>query len=87
MGEMGTWYSLSRAAFIGGSLLTKAANPIETVQLNTFILHGPHIYNSKRSMILSKVGLCFQVSGEKDIVQQILHYKAQTKILVLHSTR
>ena len=33
MGEMGTWYSLSRAAFIGGSLVDKGGhNPVEAVR-------------------------------------------------------
>ena len=81
MGEMGTWYSLSRAAFIGGSLVDKGGhNPVEAVQLNTFILHGPHIYNSEEKYDkLQEVGLCFQVSGEKGIVQQILHLQGSNK--------
>jgi len=83
MGEMGTWYSLSRAAFIGGSLVNKGGhNPVEAVQLNTFILHGPHIYNSEEKYDkLQEVGLCFQVSGEKDIVQQILRLQGSNKKL------
>ena len=83
MGEMGTWYSLSRAAFIGGSLVDKGGhNPVEAVQLNTFILHGPHIYNSEEKYDkLQEVGLCFQVSGEKDIVQQILRLQGSNKKL------
>ena len=85
MGEMGTWYSLSRAAFIGGSLVDKGGhNPVEAVQLNTFILHGPHIYNSEEKYDkFQKVGLCFQVSGEKDIVQQILRLQGSNKKLPL----
>ena len=81
MGEMGTWYSLSRAAFIGGSLVNKGGhNPVEAVQLNTFILHGPHIYNSEEKYDkLQEVGLCFQVSGEKDIVHQILRLQGSNK--------
>ena len=85
MGEMGTWYSLSRAAFIGGSLVNKGGhNPVEAVQLNTFILHGPHIYNSEEKYDkLQEVGVCFQVSGEKDIVQQILRLQGSNKKLRL----
>ena len=85
MGEMGTWYSLSRAAFIGGSLVNKGGhNPVEAVQLNTFILHGPHIYNSEEKYDkLQEVGLCFQVFGEKDIVQQILRLQGSNKKLRL----
>ena len=85
MGEMGTWYSLSRAAFIGGSLVDKGGhNPVEAVQLNIYILHGPHIYNSEEKYDkLQIVGLCFQVSGEKDIVQQILRLQGSNKNLRL----
>ena len=81
MGEMGIWYSLSKAAFIGGSLVDKGGhNPVESVQLNTYILHGPHIYNSEEKYDkLREVGLCFQVSGEKDIVQQILRLHCSNK--------
>ena len=81
MGEMGIWYSLSRAAFIGGSLVDKGGhNPVEAVQFNTFILHGPHIYNSEEKYDkLQEIGLCFQVSGEKGIVQQILHLQGSNK--------
>ena len=85
MGEMGTWYSLSRAAFIGGSLVDKGGhNPVEAVQLNTFILHGPHIYNSEEKYDkLRQVGVSLQVSGEKDIVQQILRLQGSNKKLPL----
>ena len=81
MGEMGIWYSLSRAAFIGGSLVDKGGhNPVEAEQLTTFILHGPNIYNSEeKDKKLQEVGLCFQVSGEKDIVQQILRLQGSNK--------
>ena len=86
MGEMGTWYSLSRAAFIGGSLVDKGGhNPVEAMQFNTFILHGPHIYNSEEKYKkLQEVGLCFQVSGEKDIVEQILRLQGSNKKLRLN---
>ncbi len=85
MGEMGTWYSLSRAAFIGGSLVDKGGhNPVEAMQLNTFILHGPHIYNSEEKYKkLQEVGLCFRVSEEKDIVEQILRLQGSNKKLRL----
>jgi 3-deoxy-D-manno-octulosonic-acid transferase len=85
MGEMGIWYSLSRAAFIGGSLVDKGGhNPVEAMQLNTFILHGPHIYNSEEKYEkLQEIGLCFLVSAEKDIVQKILSVQGSNKKLRL----
>ena len=52
--------------------------------MNTFILHGPHIYNSEEKYDkLQEVGVCFQVSGEKDIVQQILRLQGSNKKLRL----
>ena len=85
MGEMGIWYSLSKAAFIGGSLVDKGGhNPVEAMQFNTFILHGPHIYNSEEKYKkLQEVGLCFLVSREKDIVEQILRFQGSNKKLRL----
>ena len=46
MGELGLFYSLSDAAFIGGSLVPHGGqNPLEAVQLGTAILAGPHHAN------------------------------------------
>ena len=74
MGEMGLWYSLSQVAFIGGSLVEKGGhNPLEAAQFGTFILHGSNIFNAKEKYEqLRKVGLCFQIAGEKEIVEQTL---------------
>ena len=74
MGEMGLWYSLSKAAFLGGSLVEKGGhNPLEAVQFGTFILHGSNISNAKEKYEqLKKIGVCFQVSGEEEIAEKIL---------------
>ena len=74
MGEMGLWYSLSKVAFVGGSLVEKGGhNPIEAAQFGTFVLHGSNIFNAKEKYEqLRKMGLCFQVAGEKEIVEQTL---------------
>jgi len=46
IGEMGLWYSLATAAFLGGSLVPHGGqNPIEAVKLNTALVHGPHVGN------------------------------------------
>jgi len=47
LGELGLWFSLARAAFIGGSLLTGPGghNPVEPAQLGCPIVTGPHIDN------------------------------------------
>ena len=80
MGEMGLWYSLSEVAFVGGSLVEKGGhNPIEAAQFGTFVLHGPNIFNAKgKYEQLKKMGLCFQVSGEKEIVEQTLRLQSSS---------
>ena len=77
MGEMGLWYSLSKVAFLGGSLVEKGGhNPLEAAQFGTFVLHGSNIFNAKEQYEkLKKVGLCFQVTGAKEIAEQILRLK------------
>ncbi len=46
MGELGVWYRLAPVAFIGGSLAAVGGhNPYEAAQLDTAIIHGPHIEN------------------------------------------
>lgn len=46
MGELGLFYMLSDAAFIGGSLVPHGGqNPLEAVQLGTAVLSGPHYGN------------------------------------------
>ena len=74
MGEMGLWYSLSKVAFVGGSLVEKGGhNPIEAAQFGTFVLHGSDIFNAKEKYEqLKKMGVCFQVTGRKEIIDQTL---------------
>jgi 3-deoxy-D-manno-octulosonic-acid transferase len=46
MGELGLFYSLSRVAFIGGSLVPKGGqNPVEAVKLSSGVLMGTHWEN------------------------------------------
>jgi 3-deoxy-D-manno-octulosonic-acid transferase len=46
IGEMGLWYRLADAAFLGGSMVAKGGqNPIEPAKLRTPILHGEHVGN------------------------------------------
>lgn len=46
LGELGLFYRLSNAAFVGGSLIEKGGhNPLEPARLACAILHGPHIFN------------------------------------------
>ncbi|MCZ6859757.1 MAG: 3-deoxy-D-manno-octulosonic acid transferase, partial [Alphaproteobacteria bacterium] len=46
MGELGLFYRLAEVVFIGGSLVPHGGqNPIEPAQLESAILHGPHMTN------------------------------------------
>ena len=74
MGEMGLWYSLSKVAFIGGSLAEKGGhNPVEAAQLNNFILNGTKVYNAKEKYEqFRQAGICFLVDNHNDIVRETL---------------
>ena len=46
MGELGLFYRLAGAVFMGGSLVPHGGqNPIEAVKLGASIVHGPHVFN------------------------------------------
>ena len=46
IGEMGLWYRLAHAAFLGGSLVPRGGqNPIEPAKLLIPVLHGAHVDN------------------------------------------
>jgi 3-deoxy-D-manno-octulosonic-acid transferase len=46
LGELGLFYRLAGAAFVGGSLVAHGGqNPIEPALLGVPVLHGPHMHN------------------------------------------
>jgi len=46
LGELGLFYRLAPLAFLGGSLVPHGGqNPLEAVQLDAVVLHGPHVQN------------------------------------------
>jgi 3-deoxy-D-manno-octulosonic-acid transferase len=46
IGEMGLWYRVAAAAFLGGSIVLRGGqNPIESAKLGVPILHGPDVGN------------------------------------------
>jgi 3-deoxy-D-manno-octulosonic-acid transferase len=46
LGELGLFYRLADAAFVGGSLIPHGGqNPIEPAALGVPVLHGPHMFN------------------------------------------
>lgn len=50
MGELGLWYRLAAATFVGGSLVPVGGhNPFEPATLGAAILHGPEVFNFTES--------------------------------------
>src|SRR4051812_7596896 len=46
LGELGLFYRLAPAVFMGGSLVEHGGqNPIEAIKLGAAIAHGPHVFN------------------------------------------
>ncbi len=46
LGEMGLWYGLADACFVGASLVNKGGHtPFEPIAAGTPVLHGPHVDN------------------------------------------
>jgi 3-deoxy-D-manno-octulosonic-acid transferase len=46
IGQLGLWYRLADAAFVGGSLVPVGGhNPYEAALLDCAVLHGPHVAN------------------------------------------
>lgn len=75
IGEMGLFYSLSPIACIGRSFSNDGGgghNPIEAAQLNTAILHGPHVQNlSHIYEEMDKAGAIIKVKDEIDFHQRL----------------
>lgn len=89
MGELGTFYSLSPIAFIGGSLVPRGGqNPIEAVKLGAAVIVGPHRYNFKdayKEMIRLKG--CKEIKSAAalaDSVRILLQGEAQLRAMVRH---
>lgn len=50
IGELGLWYALADAAFIGGSLIEHGGqNPLEAIRLGVPVMFGPHMFNFEPS--------------------------------------
>lgn len=73
IGELGLYYALAPAAFIGGSLVRHGGqNPIEAVKLGSAVLTGPHWHNFKeayKALVLR--GGCRVVSGREELTAAV----------------
>lgn len=71
MGELGLWYRLTPVAFIGGSLaLVGGHNPYEAAQLDTAIIHGPHVGNFAGIYVALGAAGAAKLVGDADTLVQ-----------------
>jgi 3-deoxy-D-manno-octulosonic-acid transferase len=73
MGELGLWYRIAPVAFIGGSLAAVGGhNPYEAAQLDTAILHGPHVGNfAQVYTALGEGGAAQEISDVRTLVHAV----------------
>ena len=72
-GNTQRFLKLSKYIFIGGSLINHGGqNPIEVAYNNSFIFHGPYIYNfAEIYNFLNKENISFEVKTEKELIDLI----------------
>lgn len=87
MGELGLWYRIAPIAFIGGSLADVGGhNPYEAAQLDTAIIHGPHIENFARIYeALGAVDAAKLVSDAGTLVRAVNAIDATTQSRMVHT--
>jgi 3-deoxy-D-manno-octulosonic-acid transferase len=73
MGELGVFYRLAGAVFMGGSLVEHGGqNPIEPIKLGASIVHGPHVFNFADVYdALDRAGGARHVDGREALVKQL----------------
>ncbi len=70
-GEMGIWYRLSMAAFIGGSMgPVQGHNPWEAIALGCAVIHGPNVDNFANDYAtLQKCNAALAISNAEQLLQ------------------
>jgi 3-deoxy-D-manno-octulosonic-acid transferase len=73
MGELGVFYRLAGAVFMGGSLVEHGGqNPIEAIKLGASIVHGPHVFNFADVYdALDRSGGARRADGREALVKQL----------------
>ncbi|HML29612.1 MAG TPA: 3-deoxy-D-manno-octulosonic acid transferase, partial [Hyphomicrobium sp.] len=73
IGELGTFYSISPVALVGGSLVEHGGqNPIEAVRLGSCVLTGPFVHNFRDAYsALFREGGAIEVRSSDDIAKQV----------------
>jgi len=81
LGELGLFYRLASAAFVGGSLVEKGGhNPLEPARLGCAILHGPHIFNFAETYgDIRSAGGAALVRNERDLAAAVKRLFADEK--------
>ena len=81
MGELGLWYRIAPVAFTGGSFAQIGGhNPYEAAQLDTAILHGPHVENfAQIYAALDKAGAARLVTDAEELAQSVKEIDAATR--------
>ncbi len=71
MGEMWTWYALSKMALVGGSLAeTGGHNPLEAASLGVPVVMGAHTFNFAQIVeLLKTAGALVQVNDANAVMQ------------------
>jgi 3-deoxy-D-manno-octulosonic-acid transferase len=72
-GNTQKYLRLSKYIFIGGSLIDHGGqNPIEVAYNNSFIFHGPFIYNfTEIYHFFNKENISFEIKSKKDLIDQL----------------
>jgi 3-deoxy-D-manno-octulosonic-acid transferase len=71
MGELGLFYRLTEVVFMGKSLVPLGGqNPLEALNLNCAVLHGPHMTNfQSMSEQMIKLGCSVQVNNTEELAK------------------
>ncbi len=69
LGEMGLWYGLCGATFIGGTLAPRGGHtPFEPMEAGSALVHGPSIHNfAEVFAALDAAGAALPVSSAEDL--------------------
>lgn len=74
LGEMGLWYRLAPATFLGGSLVEVGGhNPFEPAALGSAIIHGPHVQSAGEIYTrLGEAGAAAQVQNAAELGRTVI---------------
>ena len=82
MGELGLFYRLSEIAFLGKSLVPLGGqNPIEALQLDCAVIHGPYMTNFQwMSEEMTKLGCSIQINNSAELIETVSALLSNNKI-------